>query len=407
MIKNLPIYEISIDLNNPETTVSMNSMVLDPAHELSFQLFNNQKRFHFNKVENVITGVAISADTPIYRYDDRSREEYYVVFTKQAIKDIIFDYARRGNFNNMNLDHSSKKVLDDAYMIHSYQIDEEKGFTAPERFKDANDGSWIVSYKVSDEIFAKAEAGEWTGFSVEGVFQLEETDMSIEDKMWSAISLELKKVQDSLKFFNDYPDAVSNNAKRGIELNENNNNKCATQVGKVRAQQLAQKENVSLETIKRMYSYLSRAEEYYDENNTTACGTISYLLWGGLAGKRWAESKLKELGELEASSDKFAKVRVSFDYDDTLTTPKGQQMASRYIAAGDNVFIITARQQTNGAPVYEMAKRLGIPRENVYFTGGRDKWQTVKRLRIDKHIDNNAEQIELIKENTEAEAIKF
>jgi hypothetical protein len=44
-----------------------------------------------------------------------------------------------------------------------------------------------------------------------------------------------------------------------------------------------------------MYSYLSRAEEYYDEGNTEACGTISYLLWGGKAGLRWAESKLKEL----------------------------------------------------------------------------------------------------------------
>ena len=48
-----------------------------------------------------------------------------------------------------------------------------------------------------------------------------------------------------------------------------------------------------------MYSYLSRAEEYYDEGDSKACGTISYLLWGGKAGKRWAEGKLKELGELE------------------------------------------------------------------------------------------------------------
>jgi len=48
--------------------------------------------------------------------------------------------------------------------------------------------------------------------------------------------------------------------------------------------------------IRRMYSYLSRAETYYDESDTKACGTISYLLWGGKAGKRWAASKLKELG---------------------------------------------------------------------------------------------------------------
>ena len=44
-----------------------------------------------------------------------------------------------------------------------------------------------------------------------------------------------------------------------------------------------------------MYSYLSRAEEYYDESDTTACGTISYLLWGGKSAKSWAEAKMKEL----------------------------------------------------------------------------------------------------------------
>ena len=98
-----------------------------------------------------------------------------------------------------------------------------------------------------------------------------------------------------LESYTDYPSGVKNNAKRGLELNEKVNNKCATQVGKVRAQQLAQGKPISVETIKRMYSYLSRAEEYYDESDTTACGTISYLLWGGKAGLRWANSKLKEL----------------------------------------------------------------------------------------------------------------
>jgi len=49
--------------------------------------------------------------------------------------------------------------------------------------------------------------------------------------------------------YNDYPESVSNNAKRGIELNAKVNNRCATQVGKVRAQQLANREEVSDETI--------------------------------------------------------------------------------------------------------------------------------------------------------------
>lgn len=113
-----------------------------------------------------------------------------------------------------------------------------------------------------------------------------------------------KNVQDKVKAvikgesYSDYPDSVKNNAKRGIELNDKVNNKCATQTGKVRAQQLANGEKITIETIKRMYSYLSRAEAYYDENDTKACGTISYLLWGGKAALGWSRNKLRELGLL-------------------------------------------------------------------------------------------------------------
>lgn len=97
--------------------------------------------------------------------------------------------------------------------------------------------------------------------------------------------------------YNDYPEAVKEAAKRGISLNEKVDNKCATQVGKVRAQQLANGENITEETIRRMYSYLSRAKEYYNPDDTEACGTISYLLWGGEPALRWSERKLKEIEE--------------------------------------------------------------------------------------------------------------
>ena len=81
--------------------------------------------------------------------------------------------------------------------------------------------------------------------------------------------------------FTDYPQSVVDAAKQGIKRNLENNNKCATQVGKVRAQQLAQGKPISKETIKRMFSYLSRAEVYYEKGDTESCGYISYLLWGG------------------------------------------------------------------------------------------------------------------------------
>lgn len=101
------------------------------------------------------------------------------------------------------------------------------------------------------------------------------------------------------KSYSDYPQAVRDAAERGIRLNEEVGNKCATQVGKIRASTLSQGDPISLITVKRMYSYLSRAATYYNPDDTTACGTISYLLWGGEPALRWAERILRQEGEID------------------------------------------------------------------------------------------------------------
>ena len=94
---------------------------------------------------------------------------------------------------------------------------------------------------------------------------------------------------------------MTNNARRGRELNEEVGGRCATDVGKETARILANRETLSDDRVVRMFSFLSRAETYYDESDTKACGTISYLLWGGKAAKRWSEARVKEMQERELS----------------------------------------------------------------------------------------------------------
>jgi hypothetical protein len=110
------------------------------------------------------------------------------------------------------------------------------------------------------------------------------------------------------KFQNDYPQAAVDNAIRGMELNEKIDNECATLVGKARANQLANRENLSMETIERTYSFLSRAKEYYNPDDTEACGTISYLLWGGEEMLRWCERILKVEGQKFAIQDEEKRI---------------------------------------------------------------------------------------------------
>lgn len=107
--------------------------------------------------------------------------------------------------------------------------------------------------------------------------------------------------KEEFETFNDYPKKAIANAKRGIELNKENGNKCATQVGKVRAQQLANGENISLDTIRRMRAFLIRQKDNYElaleRKDYSACGYISYLLWGGAEALPWSEKKLRQAGE--------------------------------------------------------------------------------------------------------------
>ena len=91
---------------------------------------------------------------------------------------------------------------------------------------------------------------------------------------------------------------------------------------------------------------------------------------------------------------------VSFDYDGVLSTKKGKEMAKNHLTQGDKVYIITARQKTDSSAVYSTAAELGIPRSQVVFTEGRDKWTYVKRRKMDIHYDNNPEQIQKINDKT-------
>lgn len=86
---------------------------------------------------------------------------------------------------------------------------------------------------------------------------------------------------------------------------------------------------------------------------------------------------------------------VSFDYDDTLNTPRGRGLALHELQSGSNVYIISAR--ANKEIMYPIADELGIPHSKVFATGSnRLKIQKIKELRIDKHYDNNEDVIDLL-----------
>jgi hypothetical protein len=90
-------------------------------------------------------------------------------------------------------------------------------------------------------------------------------------------------------------EAMAAAARRGLKMREQAapSNKGGTSVGLARARQFSNRESVSLDIVKRTYSFLSRARVYYRPGSRTP-GTQAYLLWGGPAGLVWARNILEK-----------------------------------------------------------------------------------------------------------------
>jgi len=292
------IVELIIDENDEASGIDAISLVATPAIESNFIALNKHELLlkEIDSEKRILMGPALIPDKSIYRRSDNG-DEYYIYFSKDTVRKASELFFKKSNHQNATYEHEKK--IDNMTIVESWIVEDPKKDKTALYGMDVPAGTWMVSMKVDDEkIYNDAKEGTIKGFSIEGYFAdrydlKKDTFESLEREY---LVEELKEFLDvtELESFNDYPDAVSNNAKRGIALNEKVNNKCATRVGKIRAKQLANKEKVSEATIKRMYSYLSRAEVYYEKGDKESCGYISYLLWGGKSAKNWAESKIKQ-----------------------------------------------------------------------------------------------------------------
>ena len=96
--------------------------------------------------------------------------------------------------------------------------------------------------------------------------------------------------------YTDYPKAATENAKRALKYREESGNPkdCGTPVGWARANQLAKREAISEDTVKRMASF-NRHRQHKDVPYDEGCGGLMWDAWGGDAGIRWAETKMKEI----------------------------------------------------------------------------------------------------------------
>ena len=91
--------------------------------------------------------------------------------------------------------------------------------------------------------------------------------------------------------------------------------------------------------------------------------------------------------------EKFAGLKVSFDYHETLNTEAGKELAKKALADGEDVYVISAGQSKE--EFMPLITELGIDPSKVFATGSnKAKVEKIKELGIEKHYDNNQDVID-------------
>ena len=231
-----------------------------------------------------------------------------------------------------------------------YDIDEIPALSERRRLIYAN-----VSQAVAQGIITRNEAREQLGYSpingADGLYisatlfpigeesapdpqEDEEADLleDLEDdekgmidalKMQEDIEEALEYYPKALSDINTVPtDGMVSEAERGLKWRKEFN-RGGTAVGVARANQIINKENLSISTVKRMYSFFSRHEVdkqgqgfKVGEEGYPSAGRIAWALWGGDAGFTWSKKKRDQI-EREENKEMSLQEHISIGVQST------------------------------------------------------------------------------------------
>jgi hypothetical protein len=136
-------------------------------------------------------------------------------------------------------------------------------------------------------------------------------------------SVELKKKVDAAEESYQPTDEMAAEAELGLKWREEYG-RGGTEVGVARARDISNKRNLSLDTVKRMYSYFSRHEVdkqasgwNQGEEGFPTAGRIAWQLWGGDAGQGWAQRIVERVSKEELQDVHVAEALIELGEDAT------------------------------------------------------------------------------------------
>jgi hypothetical protein len=172
MIKDLPIYKITIDpeySDGEDLGIEQIAFTDSPAVKVKGMAFSNvEKRFFSDNLKYRVTAPAM-IPMEIYRRDDEAGD-YFVSFDEQTIEQIYVKFMRDlQNRNVFNLEHDKEQSVP-AYILEAWIVEnpkQDKAFTTYNI--DVPKGTLMLTAQVTDvDYYNELVKNEQVGFSIEG-----------------------------------------------------------------------------------------------------------------------------------------------------------------------------------------------------------------------------------------------
>ena len=202
------------------------SLVDAPAVESNFIALSKQKQPINFKIQSeekrMLYGVALRADFDIYRC--YGEEEFYINFSKDAVRRLMTKFMKNHAQNNFTTDHMD--FAQGLTVVESWIVDNVDNDKANNLgLENFSEGSWIIGVKVDDdEMWQSVKEGRWCGFSVEAFCDLEEITKEIKnnkhksDKVMAKKSVKMDEILENIKSI--ISDAISDAEGEDTETQE-------------------------------------------------------------------------------------------------------------------------------------------------------------------------------------------
>jgi hypothetical protein len=183
MDKEIKVYECFITQDTEGVRII--SFVEDPAIGENWVALNSQEnksnkivKLSLNDEKRIVTGAVLIPNQKIYRFDDKTNEEFYIFYSEETVRQVAQDFAKKQNNIGTNINHISHSKNDEVYAFESWIVEDPETDKSKLLGMSLPKGTWMVSYKVeSNKLWDMIKSQEVKGFSLEGFFSLEETSI--------------------------------------------------------------------------------------------------------------------------------------------------------------------------------------------------------------------------------------